>query len=215
MGLFLIFLFLNFDKINPFIFSLNQFFPQYCFFKTVETDEQKITFNFQTIGEKKELINVTFTQINPNKNEIYSAAFVESDEFISPNLKKGKYNLCFIPNTKKEFKISFNFQTLEDENMNNIATDSQLKNIAEKIKKIISGFNNLENNSNNLMSTKYTHLLYLGQYLKQIKNLTFAKIIIFGLIVLFQIYVIQKMFGEDKRTSQIKTGKINNKIDFL
>ena len=36
-------------------------------------------------------------------------------------------------------------------------------------------------------------------------------------MVLFQIYVIQKMFGEDKRISQIKpgTGKVNNKNDFL
>ena len=195
--------------------NLNQFFPQYCFYKILDQDNQQITFNYQTIGEKKELINVTLTQIKPHKNEIYSASNLESDQFTTPSLKQGKYNLCFIPNTKNEFKISFNFQTLEDENMNNIATDSQLKNIAEKIKKIKNDFNNLENNSNNLMNTKYTHLSYLNKYLKQIKNLTFGKVFIFGLVVLFQIYVIQKMFNEDKRISRIKTGKADNKIDFL
>ena len=99
--------------------------------------------------------------------------------------------------------------------MNRIATDTQLKNIAQKIKQIKNGFNNLENNSNNLMNNKYFHLSYLYKYLKQIKNLTFAKIIVIGSVTLFQIYVIQKMFGEDKRIRKIKTGKINNKLDFI
>ena len=198
------------------MFTLNQYFPQYCFYKIIEEDDQKIMFNFATIGEKKELINATLTQLSPQKNEIYSASFLETDDYTSPNLKKGKYNLCFIPNTKNEFKLSFNFQTLDDANMNNIATDTQLKNIVEKIKQIKNGFNNLENNLNNLMNTKHTHLLYLSKYLKEIKNLTFGKIFIVGLMVLFQIYVIQKMFGEDKRMNQIKTGKvIDNKVDFL
>ena len=210
--IFLLFL----ENINSFIFTLNQFFPKYCFYKIIKTDEVKIIFNYATIGEKEELVNVTFIQTNPNTKEIYSKSYLDSDEYISPNLKKGKYNLCFIPNTKNEFKISFNFQTLEeDENMNRIATDTQLKNIAQKIKQIKNGFNNLENNSNNLMNNKYFHLSYLYKYLKQIKNLTFAKIIVIGSVTLFQIYVIQKMFGEDKRISKIKTGKINNKIDFL
>ena len=215
MELFFLSLILCFGKINLFMFTLNQYFPQYCFYKIIEKDDQKITFNFATIGEKKELINVTLTQVNPHKNEIYSASFLETYDYISPYLKKGKYNLCFIPNTKNEFKLSFNFQTLEDKNMNNIATDTQLKNIVEKIKQIKNGFNNLENNLNNLMNTKHTHLLYLGKYVKQIKNLTFGKICIVGLVVLFQIYVIQKMFGEDKRLRIIKTRADINNADIL
>ena len=217
MELIFLYLLLCFGKINLFMITLNQFYPQYCFFKIIKEDNQRIIFNYATIGEQKELINVTFTQLTPQKNIFYSKYYLESDEYNSPNLKQGKYNLCFIPNSKNEFKISFNFQTLDDKNMNDIATDTQLKNIVEKVKKIKNGFQNLEDNSNNLLNTKYTHLLYLSKYLKQIKRLTFTKIIIIGLMVLFQIYVIQKMFGEDKRISQIKTGtgKVNNKNDFL
>ena len=103
MELFFLSLILCFGKINLFMFTLNQYFPQYCFYKIIEEDDQKITFNFATIGEKKELINVTLTQVNPHKNEIYSASFLETYDYISPYLKKGKYNLCFIPNTKNEF----------------------------------------------------------------------------------------------------------------
>ena len=214
MVLFLLFLLL--EEINLYLFSVNQLYPRYCFYKNIQTDNQNIIFNFATIGEKKELINVTLYQITPYKKEIYFNPFTELDEYISPNLQKGKYNLCFIPNTKSEFKISFNFQTLEeDESMNSIATDTQLKNIVEKVKKIKKGFTNLESNSVNLMNMKYSHLSFLYKYLKQIKDLTFGKLLVISLITLFQIYVIQKMFGEDKRMNRIKAGNINNKIDFI
>ena len=209
-------LFLLFQKINLFIFTVNQFFPKYCFYKNILTDNAKISFNFATIGDKKEFINISLTQVAPLKQELYSKSYIELDEYITSNLKQGKYYLCFIPNTKNEFKISFNLQSFEeDENLNKIATDTQLKNIGEKLEKIKEGFNNLENNSNNLMNTKATHLAYLYNYLKDIKKLTFAKVFIISFVSLFQIYVIQKMFGEDKRLSQIKTGEDNNKPDIL
>ena len=209
-------LFLLFQKINLFIFTVNQFFPKYCFYKNILTDNEKISFNFATIGDKKEFINISLTQVAPLKQELYSKSYIELDEYITSNLKQGKYYLCFIPNTKNEFKISFNLQSFEeDENLNKIATDTQLKNIGEKLEKIKEGFNNLENNSNNLMNTKATHLAYLYNYLKDIKKLTFAKVFIISFVSLFQIYVIQKMFGEDKRLSQIKTGEDNNKPDIL
>ena len=99
--------------------------------------------------------------------------------------------------------------------MNSIATDTQLKSIVEKVKKIKKGFTNLESNSVNLMNMKYSHLSFLYKYLKQIKDLTFGKLLVISLITLFQIYVIQKMFGEDKRMNRIKAGNINNKLDFI
>ena len=216
MELIFLYLLLCFGKINLFMINLNQYYPQYCFFKIIKEENQRIIFNYATIGEQKELINVTFTQITPKKNIIYSKFYLESDEYNSPELKHGKYNLCFIPNTKNEFKISFNFQTLEeDESMNSIATDTQLKSIVEKVKKIKKGFTNLESNSVNLMNMKYSHLSFLYKYLKQIKDLTFGKLLVISLITLFQIYVIQKMFGEDKRMKRIKAGNINNKLDFI
>ena len=209
-------LFLLFQKINLFIFTVNQFFPKYCFYKTILNENEKISFNFATIGDKKQYINITLTQLTPLKKELYFKSYVELDEYISPNLDQGKYNLCFIPNTKNEFKISFNLQSFEeDENLNKIATDTQLKKLGEKLEKIKEGFNNLENNSNNLMNTKATHLAYLYNYLKDIKKLTFAKVFIISFVSLFQIYVIQKMFGDDKRLGQIKTREDNNKSDIL
>ena len=209
-------LFLLFQKINLLIFTLNQFFPKYCFYKIISKDNEKITFNFATIGDKNKYINITLTQQTPLKKELYSKSFIELDDYFSPNLEKGKYVLCFIPNTKNEFKISFNIQSFEeDENLNKIATDVQLKKIGEKLEIIKNGFNNLENNSNNLMNTKATHLGFLYIYLKDIKKLTFAKIFIISLVSLFQIYVIQKMFGEEKRLSVIKTRDDINKADIL
>lgn len=209
-------LLLLFQKINLFIFTVNQFFPKYCFYKRILNDNEKISFNFATIGDKKEFINITLTQQIPLEKELYSKSYIELDEYISPILEQGKYNLCFIPNTKNEFKISFNLQSFEeDENLNKIATDTQLKNIGKKLEKIKTDFNNLENNYNNLLNTKATHLVYLYNYLKEIKRLTFAKVFIISFVSLFQIYVIQRMFGEDKRLSEIKTREDINESDIL
>ena len=84
------------------------------------------------------------------------------------------------------------------------------------MKDISEGLKNIRHTSNNLISKKFTHFLYLCDYVWQIKLLTLAKILIVGLMSLFQIYVIQKMFGEDKRMSQIKTSSNkNNKIEVL
>lgn len=208
-------LFLLFQKINPYIFTVNQFYPRYCFYKVISTKNEKLSFNFLTIGDKNEFINITLTQSSSNK-ELYFKYFIEEDSFISDNLEEGKYKLCFIPNTKDTFKISFNIQSFEeDENLNKIATDTQLKNIGKKLEKIKTDFNNLENNYNNLLNTKATHLVYLYNYLKEIKRLTFAKVFIISFVSLFQIYVIQRMFGEDKRLSEIKTREDINESDIL
>ena len=77
--------------------------------------------------------------------------------------------------------------------------------------------NNIYFDSNTLLTRRLFNFIYLNNYISQIKLLTFVKIGIVGLISLFQIYVIQKMFGEDKRMSKIKptTSKNNNKIEFL
>ena len=216
-----IFLFSFIKTINSFMFHITQYYSQYCFSKQLKEDNQKISYNYVTIGEKKEFINITLKQVAPYKKEIHSTSFLEANEYISPNLNKGKYILCFISNSKNEYKISFNFQTTEEDgNIKNIATDEQLKKLREKMENIKTGMNNLENNANNYMNIQYTHFMYLNNHLKQIKNLTFTKVIVIGFIVLFQIYVIQKMLGDDKRVSKIKTNdsngsNVNNQIEFL
>ena len=115
------------------------------------------------------------------------------------------------------FSISFSFQTSEEDGeLKNIATDTKFKEMKVKIDDLNTRMTTLENNAHNLLNTKFTHFLYLSDYIREIKFLTLIKILIVALVSIFQIYVIQKLFGDDKRMSKIKTSKNNNiKSDFL
>ena len=217
MKLILLFFFFSLQNINAFMFGVQKFQREYCFSKEINSDDERITFNYATIGEKKQYVDAVLRQLTPKRKDIYSTSKSESGEFKTNPLSHGKYHLCFYPYSTDSFSITFNFQTSEEEgDIKNIATDTQLKEIQSKIEDIKKGIRTIENNENTLISTKFTHFLYLSDYIHQIKNLTLIKICIIGAISLFQIYVIQKMFGEDKRMSQIKTNtKSNNKIEFL
>ena len=218
MELILIVLIYLFGNINSFMFGIQKYQREYCFFKYINSTNQRISYNFQTVGEKQERIDTILRQITPNKKDIYSTSNTERGEFITNILNPGKYNLCFYPYSSNTFSVTFNFQTSEEEgDYKNVATDTSLKKVREKIDEIEKGMNNIYFDSNTLLTRRLFNFIYLNNYISQIKLLTFVKIGIVGLISLFQIYVIQKMFGEDKRMSKIKptTSKNNNKIEFL
>ncbi len=219
MELFVIILLAIFINIHTFMFSVEKFKREYCFSKEISLKDQRITFNFATIGEKKEFVDTILKQVTPNKKDLYSTSKSETGEFKTNPLTPGKYNLCFYPYSTNNFQISFNFQSSEeDEDIRNIATDTQMKEIKGKIEEIKNGMKLMERNSNSLIDRKFTHFLYLSNYISQIKTLTFVKVIIVALISFFQIFVIKKMFGDDKRISKIQTNQQknrNNKIEFL
>ena len=218
MKFFIILIILYFlGNINTFTFGVQKYQREYCFSKDITLNDQRITFNYWTIGEKKEYVDVVLRQITPKKKDIYSTSKSEMAEFKTNPLLPGKYNLCFYPYNTDPFSISFNYQSSEEDgDVKDIATDKQFKEIKVKIEDIKKGILTLENNSNKLIDRKFIHFVYLSDYISQIKILTFVKIIIIGVISLFQIYVIRRMFGDDKRMSQIKTNSNpSNKLEFL
>ena len=217
--LFLIIFVYILGNINTFTFGVNKFKREYCFSKEINLQNQRITFNYVTTGQAKEYVDVSLKQIEPIKKDIHLISKSESAEFKTNLLNPGKFKLCFYPYSTNSFSISFNFQSSEEDgDYKNVATDSQLKEIRGKMEDIRKGMKTIEDNANNIISRKFTQFLYLNDYINQIKVLTFGKIIIIGAITFLQIYIIKKMFGEDKRMSQIKTAaKQNNgnKIEFL
>ena len=204
-------------NINTFTFGVQKYQREYCFSKEITLNDQRITFNYWTIGEKKEYVDAVLRQMTPKRKDIYSTSKSEMAEFKTNPLMPGKYNLCFYPYSTDPFSISFNYQSSEEDgDSKDIATDTQFKEIKSKMEDIKNGLKTLENNSHKLIHRKFIHFMYLSDYISQIKILTFVKIIIVGLISLFQIYVIRRMFGDDKRMSQIKTNpNASNKLEFL
>ena len=65
-------------------------------------------------------------------------------------------------------------------------------------------FQVIETNLKQGLDRKSRHLRILVDIIKSIKNLTFLKGLIVLLLTLFQIVVIQKFFGPDKRVTSVK-----------
>ena len=213
----LLLIFYIIGNINSFMFQTVNSQREYCFSKQITSNDQTIYFNYAAIGEKKELVQAVLRQLNPVKKEIHSTPQSENGNYKTNPLQAGKYDLCFYPLSTNIFSISFSFQTSEEDGeLKNIATDTKFKEMKVKMDDINVKMVTLENNAHNLLNRKFTHFLYLSDYIREIKLLTFIKILIVALVSIFQIYVIQKMFGDDKRMSTIKTSKNNNsKSDFL
>ena len=215
---FMSFLFIYlFGNINSFMFEVQKSQREYCFSKTIDASSQRINYHFQTMGESKENINSALRQISPVRKDIHITSNSESGQFNSGPLEPGKYKLCFYPFSTNEFSVTFTFQTSEEDGVfKDLATDTQMKKMREKLDEIEKGIIHIQNDGNNLLTRKFINFKYLNNYIRQIKILTFVKIAIVGLISLFQIYVIQKMFGDDKRMSQIKADlKNKHKNEFL
>ena len=219
MELFLIIVFYILGNINTFTFKVQKYKREYCFSKEITLENQRITFNYATVGETKEYVDVTLKQIIPNKKDLYLGSKSESDNFKTNPLNPGKYNLCFYPYSTNLFSIVFNFQSSEEDgDYKNVATDSQLKEINKKVEDIKKGMKTIETNADNIINRKFSQFLYLTDYINQIKKIAFAKAFIIGLMSILQIYIIKKMFGDDKRMSQIKANQkqnTGNKIEFL
>ena len=69
------------------------------------------------------------------------------------------------------------------------------------IKKV---FGDIETNLKYAIDRKSRHFNILNDIISSIKNLTFFKLGIVFLLSVFQIIVIQKFFGPDKRVSSVK-----------
>ena len=191
-------------------FRVNDRYEKYCFNKFIKSGDQ-LTISFIITSFPKELINVDLVYQKEKygtKTTIYQVNDKDHGDYKSENTsEEGYYELCFYSKKGKEFYVSMEFYTLfEDRNIKNIATDKDVKNINNDIKEIQTAFENIQINARHINDRKYIHLKILQQLMDSIKRLTFLKLFTIAILSAFQIYIIQKFFGKDKRVSSIKGG---------
>lgn len=191
-----------------FSFGVKDEYEKYCFTKFIKEGDQ-ITLSFVITSYPKELINADLSY-RKNKNDpksiIYQVVDKDKGDYNSQNsLKEGYYELCFYSKKGKQYYVSMEFSTLfEDHNLKKMATDKEIQTINKDIKDMKAQFEKIEVNSRHLIDIKY----YLGSLLysltNSIKRLTYFKIFAIAVLSTFQIYIIQKFFGPDKRVTSIK-----------
>ena len=203
---FLIFL-IFFSYSNSFSFGVNDRYEKYCFNKYVTAGDQ-ITLSFVITSYPKELINADFTyskEKHSTKAAIYQVTNKDSGNYKSQNPKEGYYELCFYSKKGKEYQVSMEFYTLfEEHNLKEMATDKDFKNINKDVQELKNDIEKMQANARHLIDRKYWHNSILSKLTNSIKRLTYLKMFCIAVLSIFQIYVVQKFFGPDKRVSSIK-----------
>jgi hypothetical protein len=205
-------IFIIFSSLIYFAFTFSFNIPdtkeKYCFSKYIQKGDH-ITMSFMVSSSQKELIHVSLTfqkDKNSIKQNIYEVREKESGDYNSPDpTEEGYYELCFYSKKGKDIFVNMEFFTLyEEHDIKKIATDKEIKTINDDIKEVRDVVDKIESNARHLNTRKYNHLNILKQYITSIKRLTYLKIFAVALLSLFQIYVVQKFFGPNKRVSTIK-----------
>lgn len=187
-----------------FLIKLNEKSPKFCATKIISAND-KITMSYVVNAEIHEPIRAELKEIQTN-TQLYHLPYGEKGTYSSQSpLKKGTYELCFYLLSRKELYVSWEFYTLyEDQNQKDLASDIQVKNISREIDDIKSAVNNIESNARHLFDGKYRHLQILKEITTSIKRLTTFKILVITILSGFQVYVIQKFFGKEKRVTKIQ-----------
>lgn len=177
---------------------------KYCFHKKLE-EPDIIEVNFLVTSDTAEKLNVVF-QKKDSQVPIFEYNNKQNGDYNSGRpLPEGEYSLCFYPKDNKDFHISFEFSGyLESGRITKIAKDKEVKSVIEDANEITKVFREIEKSLKYLVDRKYRHTTILKDIIKSIKNLTFLKIFIVGILSVFQVFVIQRFFGPDKRVSSVK-----------
>ena len=128
----------------------------------------------------------------------------QSGNYKSEVLELGIYELCFYPNTKSDFYLSFEFYSYQETGViKDLAIDKEFKNMSLGVQQLKLAINEFDKNLGFLTDRRSRHHIILTNMIDSIKKLSYIKIIILVLLSLFQIFIIQRFFGKDKRVTKL------------
>lgn len=203
------------SEIQSVVFTSDGKKPPVCFKKYVK-DNDKLTFSFVLSTDSKQTVNVELKEITTNTTLYFNGNIDKGHYRSNTPLKNGIYRLCFFASNKDKSMVSMEFYTLyEDSGIKALASDNQVKNIGKDIQEITSSFQTIVTNAKYLYDRRWSHLVNLRNIIGSIKIYTVLKFVVVAVLSGFQVYVIKKFFGEEKRVSNIKGGFSNDKNEFL
>ena len=177
----------------------------YCFTKTIYEAEDTMKIFFLISSGKTEQVNVTFK--NKDGKFLYQEVTRQRGEYQTDVLPAGDYTLCFSPRTANEYYISFDMQVAGDSTVTReLAKDKEVKGIKNGVVDLERLFNDFEKNLKFIVERRNHHHSILRDIVGSIKIISFVKILVIISLSVFQVFIITKFFGTDKRVSKIKAG---------
>ena len=175
----------------------------YCFTKTIYENEDTMKIFFLVSSGKAEQINVTFK--NQEGKIIYQETTRQRGDYQSDVLPSGDYTLCFSPRTSNEYYVSFDMQMAgESAVTKDLAKDKEVKGIKNGVLDLEKLFNDFEKNLKFIVDRRNHHHTILKDVVGSIKTISVIKILIIIILSMFQVFIITKFFGTDKRVFAVK-----------
>ena len=177
----------------------------YCFTKSIYDVEDTIKIFFLISSGKTEQLNVIFK--NKEGKRLYQEVTRQRGEYQSDVLPQGDYTLCFSPRNSNQYYVSFDIQVASDSDLTkDLAKDKEVKGIKNGVLDLEKLFNDFEKNLKFIVDRRNHHHSILEDVVGSIKKISAIKILIIILVSIFQVFIITKFFGTNKRVSAIKTG---------
>jgi len=191
--------------INCTMVKINGEYTKYCFSKNL-AEGDKINLKFSISSTNKEKIDVTLTNLNDNIT-IYNAKSVKLGNYKSKNPEiNGYYELCFYPNqVKSKFYVTFEYYTSFEQNLiKNLAEDKEVQSMSKTILDVKQSLNKLKNSNSISHDNIFRQNKSILKSIRKLKRITYLKIVCIILVSVFQVYVLHKFLGPDKRISKVK-----------
>ena len=177
----------------------------YCFTKSIYDEEDTMKIFFLISSGRTEQLNVVFK--NEQGKILYQEVTRQRGEYQSDVIPRGDYTLCFSPRTTNEYYISFDMQLSEESAVSkDLAKDKEVKGIKNGVVDLEKLFNDFEKNLKFIVDRRNHHHTILKDIVGSIKTISAIKILIIILLSIFQVFIITKFFGTNKRVSTIKAG---------
>ena len=177
----------------------------YCFMKTIYEEEDTMKISFLISSGKTEPVNVTFK--NKEGKILYQEVSRQRGEYQTDVLPSGEYTLCFSPRSTSEYYITFDIQVAGQSTVTrDLAKDKEVKGIKNGVLDLERLFNDFEKNLKFIVDRRNHHHTILKDVSTSIRNISTIKILIIISLSIFQVFIITKFFGADKRVSTIKAG---------
>ena len=177
----------------------------YCFAKSIYEEEDTMKISFLISSGKTEPVNVTFK--NKDGKILYQEVSRQRGEYQTDVLPSGEYTLCFSPRSTSEYYITFDIQVAGQSTVTrDLAKDKEVKGIKNGVLDLERLFNDFEKNLKFIVDRRNHHHTILKDVSTSIRNISTIKILIIISLSIFQVFIITKFFGTDKRVSTIKAG---------
>ena len=201
----LILIFVIIVSANSLKVKINGKQKDYCFTKSIYDIEDTMKIFFLISSGKTEQLNVIFK--NKEGKILYQEVTRQRGEYQTDVLPQGDYTLCFSPRTNNQYYISFDMQLSGDSAVTkDLAKDKEVKGIKNGVLDLEKLFNDFEKNLKFIVDRRNHHHTILQDVVGSIKIISAIKILIIILLSIFQVFIITKFFGTNKRVSTIKAG---------